>query len=1069
MRRTSGLLAALMVLMSASALLVAQVDYSTATLKGTVFDPQGRVIPGAQVTVRNPSTGWRTVVRTSPEGIYRTSFIPPGEYELRVEAATFAPEVATVAASVGQVVNHEFHLKIGRTNETIEISSEAPLISVEQTQQANTIGQRQIADLPNLSHLFTHSIFTLPGVSSSEAPRSQTPGFTGFQSTGFSFGGSNGRSNLVTIDGGENDVGWGQLRTPHLPVDAVQEFQVNRSSFAAEFGFTAGTAINVVTRSGTNQWHGSGHAWFRNEHTDATNYFALRTGEKAFEQDFLAGFTVAGPLVKNRLFLFIAYEFTKNDSPQFRNYAATDAAKGIRSNAAQQNYVHQLAASGDSELQAVAGQLQFLLDPSNFPNTAKLLVPNSGAFNEWKKYHNWITRFDYQPRISDAITVRFSFKQDDSSAMSILDPLNAPDAAILEFLRDYTILGAWTHAFNSAMINQLRIQVAPGLSGDVPVVSPHTAFLRIAGLGQFGGEHYEPWSARAGRFQFEDSATVARGSHTIKFGASYRPFRYVLRNELWFGGEFQFWDGMIPIVGGLIQPSSSAFAPLLSFNLAHGLPADGDPATYLTALQTFDLGIPVTFRQGFGNPRASGLEHYFGGYTQDSWKVSRSLTIDFGGRLDVYAPASPVPLNVYVSPRVGFAWSPGGKQKTVIRGGGGIFVAPVPFFIGNGVNLLSDSGRYINQVATSLSLTDQRVLTLWAMLTGCDPQQPYICSKQPPFRQLQAADLNAAGLQVGPGQPGRVITSLMKPFRNNYSVQASLGVQRQLGSNTAAELTYQMLHSIHLPCPFDTNVRETGVIDPFVGPMYAQTNPDIIQLATIASLGSSIYHAVMASLTRRFARGLQFQINYTFSKTIDDTTDFNAEFMPFRPTRRELERSLSTFDIRHNFVAQAVYATPFKTGDGLVSHALADMTIAPVLFLRSGIPFTIRVPGMQNGTLGESLWARPWDAGRNTGIGPNFFSLEMRVNKSFYFNRDAGQRLDFTVQVTNFLNHTNFSAVNDSFPANPNPFQVGGQTVDLLNGPYNLHGIRGLDASQPLAFKAAFDPRQVQVGLKLVF
>jgi hypothetical protein len=225
----------------------------------------------------------------------------------------------------------------------------------------------------------------------------------------------------------------------------------------------------------------------------------------------------------------------------------------------------------------------------------------------------------------------------------------------------------------------------------------------------------------------------------------------------------------------------------------------------------------------------------------------------------------------------------------------------------------------------------------------------------------------------------------------------------------------------------------------------------------------------MASLSRRFTRGLQFQINYTFSKTIDDNIDFNNDFMPFRPTRMSLERSPSVFDIKHNFVFNAVYATPFKPGGNLLSHIMADLTVSPVLFLRSGIPFTVRVPGMQNGTLGESLWARPWHAGRNTGIGPNFFSLDMRVAKSFYLNREAGWRIDLLVQGTNILNHTNFSAVNDSFPANPNPFKVGGQTVNLLDGPYSFHGVRGLDASQPLGFKAAFDPRQVQFGLKVIF
>jgi len=278
-----------------------------------------------------------------------------------------------------------------------------------------------------------------------------------------------------------------------------------------------------------------------------------------------------------------------------------------------------------------------------------------------------------------------------------------------------------------------------------------------------------------------------------------------------------------------------------------------------------------------------------------------------------------------------------------------------------------------------------------------------------------------------------------------------------------------MYHGVHLQIPLDTNVKETGVIDPFAGPFYTRIDPNLARRGTAAPIGTSIYHGMLASLSRRFASGLQFQVNYTFSKTMDDTTDFNSEFVPFRSTRIELERSLSTFNIKHNFVAHAVYAIPFKSGGGLLSRLLADMTVSPVLFLRSGIPFTVRVPGLQNGTVGASLWARPWHAGRNTGIGPNFYSLDMRATKSLYINPEAGRKLDFMVQGTNLLNHANFSAVNDSFPANPTPFQVGGQTVNLLDGPYDLHGIPGLDASQPLAFKAALDPRQVQFGLKLVF
>ncbi|MBZ5613732.1 MAG: carboxypeptidase regulatory-like domain-containing protein [Acidobacteriia bacterium] len=1040
-----------------------QVDYSTATLKGTIFDPQELPITNARIIVSNPSTGWSRVVEAGGDGVYRVPLLPPGTYKLLAQATGFATAIATVSVSVGQIVDYDIHLKLGSKSEIVEVKDETPLVQVEQTQQANTIGQRQIAELPNLSHLFTDSVFTLPGVYNSEAPRSQVAGFSGFVSSGFSVGGGGGRHNLVTIDGGENDMGAGALRNAHVPADSVQEFQVNRSSFAAEFGFTAGTAVNVVTRSGSNQWHGSAHGFFGDQHTDAANYFALKTVNQVFEQNLAAGFNLGGPLLKDKLFLFTAFEFIKIDTPQFRSYATSDAAQGIRSNTAQQEYLKKLPDS----LGKIAVQLQSLLDPANFPNAANLLVPNSGAFNDWKKYYNSVTRIDYQPTANDTLTGRFSFMEDDGSRMDVLDPSNSPDDATIGYQRDYTILAAWNHIFTPKLVNQLRVQTAPNDAIYSPVVSPHTAYLRIAGLGQFGGEHYQPFSALERRFQFEDSLALSRGKHTLKFGASYRPFTYDLRNELWFAGEFQFLDGAIPLVG-LFPPNSDEYTALVDFNLSQGWPPTGNPDTYLTSMEAFDLGLPVTFRQAFGNPQVSNWEHYFGAYAQDSWKALRNLTIDFGGRVDFYAAASPLLRQTYFSPRLGSAWSPG-DHKTVIRGGGGIFVAPVPFFVGYLVNLAGDSGKYLNQVATNFSKDDQRILTLWGKLTGCNPLQPWLCAKQPPFPQLRAADLESAGLQIGPGQPNRVVFNLLQPYKNNYSIQASLSVERQLSTNTTLELAYHMSHGVHIQVPIDTNVKETGAIDPFIGPLYTQIHPDLTELVSCSSIGNSIYHGLMASLTRRFSHGLQFQANYTFSKAIDDNIDFNNDFMPFRPTRMRLERSPSAFDIRHNFVANAVYTTPFQAGNNLLSHILADFTIAPVLFVRSGIPFTVRVPGMQNGTLGESLWARPWHAGRNTGIGPSFYSLDLRISKSFYFNRDGGRKIDFLVQGTNILNHTNFSAVNDSFPADPNPFQVGSQTVNLMDGPYSFHGIRGLDASQPLGFKAAFDPRHLQFGLKLIF
>jgi hypothetical protein len=1070
-----------------------QVDYSTATLKGTVLDPQHLLVAGANVTIQNPSTGFSKSVVTGGDGEYRFPLLAPGTYQIQVEAKGFAKAAGSVSLTVGQVANYDIPLQIGSMAATVEVSGEAALVQVEQTQQANTIGERQVIDLPNLARDFTGSVFTLPGVSKSEAPRAQNPGFSGFQSSGFSIGGSNGRNNLVTIDGGENDYGSGQLRTPHTPVDSIQEFQVNRSSFASEFGFTSGTAVNIVTRTGTNEFHGSVYAFFRNQSTDAANYFAPKTGSKATEQNFVPGVTFGGPIIKNKLFFFTSYEFVKSDTPQFRSYATSAVAQPFSSYPAQIKYASQLA--GDPKLLAlcaadpqncVPGLTTFLLTPSNFPNTARLLNPNTGTFNDWKKFQNWVTRVDYQPSSNDTITARFSFMNDDASRMYILDPLNSWDDATLQYWRDYTLLGSWSHVFSPQLLNQLRVQVVPSDTSHVPVVSPDTAYLTLGSLGNFQGEHYEPYNARQRRFQFEDSVTWTKGRHTMKFGGSYRPASYLVNDQLWMRGEFNFYDGAIPIILPLSEAMPApALGALVGFNLTNGpagpcpfadpnrcymtLGAKGNPIPTqslsditLSALQSFDLGIPVAYRQGFGNPQWQGWGHNAGFFAQDSWKVTPTFSLDFGGRVDYSAEASPIPHHVFFSPRLGFAWSPGGDQKTVIRGGGGIFVAPVPFFNDYILNLLGGSGKYINQFASSISEIDPNThlpipVELWGygLKTG-----------KLPFGQLTSADLNALGFQV-PGQNNQVIVNPNRGFQNVYSVQASLSVQRELTRNMSLEVAYQMYHGLHEQLPIDTNVRETGAIDPFVGPIYTQINPKYTQIETYSSIGSSIYHGVTASLTRRFTNGLQFQTNYTYSRAIDDNTDFNNNFMPFRPTRIDLERGLSAFNITHNFVASAVYNTPFQHGGNVLSRMFADMTISPILSMRSGIPFTIRVPGLGNGTLGESLYARPWNAGRNTGIGPTFYGLDMRVNKAFYINRERGVKLDVLVEGTNILNHTNFSAVNDQLPADPEFALPNGGT--LLTGPYHISGFKGSDPSQPLAFKSAFDARQVQFGLKLIF
>src|SRR5215471_4749884 len=289
-----------------------QADVATGTLKGTVTDPNSAVVSGATITLRSLDRGTVRTVNSNADGAYQIPLLEPGAYQLHVEGQGFGREaIDGLNITVGQILVYDVHMRVGGVTQEVLVTAEAPLIQTEQTQQANTIDPVQVENLPNIGRSMTAAVFTLPGVSDSEATRSQQPGFTGFATTGFSIGGSNGRNNLSTIDGGENEYGSGQYRVL-IPVDAIQEFQVNRNSFTAEFGFTVGSSVNIVTRSGTNRFHGSAYGYFRDHFTQANNFIDnLRGSGELFSQNLITGGTIGGPIKKNKMFFFVSYEFVK--------------------------------------------------------------------------------------------------------------------------------------------------------------------------------------------------------------------------------------------------------------------------------------------------------------------------------------------------------------------------------------------------------------------------------------------------------------------------------------------------------------------------------------------------------------------------------------------------------------------------------------------------------------------------------------------------------------------------------------------------------------------------------------
>ena len=322
-------------------------------------------------------------------------------------------------------------------------------------------------------------------------------------------------------------------------------------------------------------------------------------------------------------------------------------------------------------------------------------------------------------------------------------------------------------------------------------------------------------------------------------------------------------------------------------------------------------------------------------------------------------------------------------------------------------------------------------------------------------------------------------------------------MDQELAPNLSFELGYIYYAGVHIQQIQEANLAQTGVVDPFVGPIYTQkpgstngvANQMIAQNDGTTSAGHSTYNGLTASLTKKYGHGLQFQANYTWSKAIDNISDFSSQSTPLRPGLLYLDRGISDFNIKNSFVANAVYTSPnHHGGDSFVRYLYSDFVIAPIVQVRDGVPFTELVPAIAsaNGNSSHPGEARPFHEGRNLGIGPGYGTLDMRISRGIVLKKDSPLRVNVIAQSSNLLNHTNFTSVQNSFPgggslsitsnaANLTTSAIVNTpegNVDLLNGPFNLKGFRPVGATQlttPLAFKTAAPPRQISFGLELAF
>jgi hypothetical protein len=685
-------------------------------IKGTVTDPSGAVIPGASIVAEDSERGIHRTATSDASGEYQFLELPPAAYTLTAEVSGFQKQAQTGATvTIGATTVIDFQMRVNSGGFQVEVTAAPPVVEVERGSQANTITNDFIADLPIDRRDYLTFTLLAPGVSNStrlagdqDFRVKQTP------QSGLSFYGSNGRGNSVTVDGGEANDDSGGVRL-NLSQDAVQEFQINRSDYSADLGGASGASLNIVSKSGSNDVHGTVYGFFRDDVFDARDPFsfgpALPEGapfsfdavgapvkNSLSRQQF--GATVGFPIQKDKTFLFLAFEGLHQDSqnavPLLTNSsifegptaAAPTAFAAGDPRAAQQAIVSGLAAEGATSVPCLsepnpgapptivslpaamcAGALQTALTVSpltglsagqNAVNDFLIgqLEGNGGLFPYNTREYLASVRLDHQFSDTNQVFLRYSYGHDleENPDVQSLTGFSAGSS-----LHDYdnTLQGAWFHQFSANTQNEARAQWNYSYEGVIPNAAGEVG-LEIPGVANLGTNIFLPNKAILRRYEFADNFSMIRGHHSLKFGAYELIRGNHTEAHIYMPGRFIY--GSLP--GG-------ALSPCLQEPAICGVEAF--PAS-ITPLQAASLGAPLLLEQGFGDPIYAYTRPFTAFYAQDSWRIRPNLTLSFGLRYEMDSEYKPLNSDLNnVAPRISFAWDPFKDHKTVIRGGYGIF------------------------------------------------------------------------------------------------------------------------------------------------------------------------------------------------------------------------------------------------------------------------------------------------------------------------------------------------------------------------------------------------------------
>jgi hypothetical protein len=973
---------------------------SQGTIQGTVLDQTGGAVAGATVTVTDVSRGIAHTLTTDSAGQYAANNLTPSTYTVRVEAGGFqAVEHTGVQVQVDQTVRVDLVVQPGQQNQTITVTSELPQIDTTDATLGGTVNNTQILALPLNGRNFERLLQLRPGVVTSVGNGAGTASTNG-RRTGDDLFVIEGVSQIDPSNGSSimNSVYRTGDASSLLPIDAIQEFNTEQDP-KAEYGWRAGSVVNVGVKSGTNSLHGTAYAFGRDaQATDASNYFStpgINPITPATLEQF--GATAGGRIIKDKLFWFLGYEglrTTLGDSAV--DTIPTDAA-GLGPATSMVDACNALKASGKT-ISPLNAQLAGL-------NTATCTVaPGSPSFENLFPYlpsatsnlfapglittgplNNGFFKGDYVVSERNHISgMYYVSKENQQVSYATGQLLPQWEANVPADVQMYD--GAWTWTPNSTWVNDVRMGYAylfnQTISADVDLLpfKPYpTGYgfntgvtnplygglpeIQIAGFtGYLGAGKRTGSRGPEGEVDFVDNVSYLRGKHAFKFGFEFM-------DEVYDNNSYDQANGDIKFAS----------------------------AKTATGLEEFLLGVPKNGTILLGNPNLVARERSFAGFFQDDWRLTTKLTLNLGLRYEVSLPptehdnyignfdpnvnpaTTPALLQVGpgepltslfntdykdISPRLGVAWDVRGNGKTVVRAGASVLndmmltselLNPVPFganFPDIGVN---NSGTAINAHSPETVPLSAGQFT-WSVAGPVFPGNTAYTIKGVTYTGITCTS------PTTPGGPGPCQTNAVAPnFRTPFSAQYNLDIQQAITNNVTVDIAYVGNHGFDEASEADINQPAIGAgwdaaavstCLASAGSGYSSCNPNtaaevgpysakfpyLSQIIQAGNLDWSNYNALQVTVSSRVSHGLTFLAGYTYSHALDmvSADSISQQAYPIDTYLPKLSYGDTNNDIRNRFTLSATYAVP---GIKVPAQLLQGWSISSIVTLQGGLPW----------------------------------------------------------------------------------------------------------------------------------